>query len=145
MPLLWAHAEYIKLRRSLHEGRVFDQPPQPVARYQIAKMTSPFSVWRFNHKCRRFPAGQQLRVEVLAPANVHWSADNWQTTHDTPTRDTGLGIHIADLPTASLPPGGGVCFSLFWVEANRWEGQDFRVAIDSDQRGVPRINADKSQ
>ncbi|HYQ91513.1 MAG TPA: glycoside hydrolase family 15 protein, partial [Candidatus Competibacteraceae bacterium] len=27
MPLLWAHAEYIKLRRSLREGRLFDLPP----------------------------------------------------------------------------------------------------------------------
>ena len=26
MPLVWAHAEYLKLRRSLHDGRVFDLP-----------------------------------------------------------------------------------------------------------------------
>ena len=29
MPLVWAHAEYLKLCRSLAENRVFDQPPQP--------------------------------------------------------------------------------------------------------------------
>lgn len=27
MPLVWAHAEYLKLKRSLLEGRVFDMPP----------------------------------------------------------------------------------------------------------------------
>ena len=27
MPLVWAHAEYVKLRRSLRDGRVFDMPP----------------------------------------------------------------------------------------------------------------------
>jgi glucoamylase len=27
MPLVWAHAEYIKLHRSLQDGRVFDMPP----------------------------------------------------------------------------------------------------------------------
>ncbi len=32
-PLVWAHAEYIKLLRSLHDGAVFDLPPQTVARY----------------------------------------------------------------------------------------------------------------
>ena len=26
MPLVWAHAEYVKLRRSLREGRAFDTP-----------------------------------------------------------------------------------------------------------------------
>ena len=32
-PLVWAHAEYLKLRRSIQQGGVFDQPPQTVARY----------------------------------------------------------------------------------------------------------------
>ena len=30
MPLVWAHAEYVKLRRSLEDGQVFDMPPQTV-------------------------------------------------------------------------------------------------------------------
>ena len=33
MPLAWAHAEYLKLRRSLQDGCVFDLPPQTVKRY----------------------------------------------------------------------------------------------------------------
>ena len=33
MPLVWAHAEYLKLCRSLHDGSVFDTPRQPVQRY----------------------------------------------------------------------------------------------------------------
>jgi glucoamylase len=33
MPLVWAHAEYLKLRRSLQDGRVFDMPTQTVSRY----------------------------------------------------------------------------------------------------------------
>ena len=37
MPLVWAHAEYVKLLRSLREGQVFDTPPQPVKRYQVDK------------------------------------------------------------------------------------------------------------
>lgn len=36
MPLVWAHAEYLKLCRSLAEQQIFDQPPQPVARYLVA-------------------------------------------------------------------------------------------------------------
>lgn len=33
MPLVWAHAEYVKLLRSLRDGRVFDMPPQTQERY----------------------------------------------------------------------------------------------------------------
>ena len=40
MPLVWAHAEYLKLMRSLDEGRVFDMPPQTVKRY-LANRQSP--------------------------------------------------------------------------------------------------------
>lgn len=32
-PLLWAHGEYIKLRRSISDGRVFDAPRQTFKRY----------------------------------------------------------------------------------------------------------------
>src|SRR5690606_34628173 len=35
MPLVWAHAEYLKLCRSLRDGRVFDRPPQTVQRYLV--------------------------------------------------------------------------------------------------------------
>ena len=32
-PLVWAHAEFVTLLRSLREGKVFDCPPETVARY----------------------------------------------------------------------------------------------------------------
>jgi glucoamylase len=32
-PLLWAHGEYVKLRRSIKDGQVFDGPPQTFRRY----------------------------------------------------------------------------------------------------------------
>ncbi len=128
-PLVWAHAEYVKLRRSLRDGRVFDMPPQPVERYQVRGTAARFAPWRFNLKARSMLAGRTLRVEVLASATVHWSADGWTNITDTPTRDTGLGVHVADLDTASLPAGGAVSFTFHWLEAGHWEGEDFAVRV----------------
>jgi glucoamylase len=130
MPLVWAHAEYVKLCRSLADGRVFDMAPQPVQRYQVQKVTSPHAIWRFNHKCLAIPAGKRLRFEVLQPAVVHWSPDGWHSVVDTPTRDTGLGLHVADLPSDALS-AGGLDFTFFWPLANRWEGCDFAVTISA--------------
>src|ERR1700688_624075 len=45
-PLVWAHSEYIKLRRSLRDRKIFDQPPQTVQRYQIEKKKSTYFAWR---------------------------------------------------------------------------------------------------
>ncbi len=127
MPLAWAHAEYVKLLRSLHDGRVFDTPPQPVQRYQVDNTPSPFALWRFNHKCLEFSRGKTLRIETLAPAVVHWSADDWRTVQDTMTTDSGLGVYFADLPTKSLPAATPIVFTFFWVEVGRWEGVDYCI------------------
>lgn len=131
MPLVWAHAEYVKLRRSLRDNRIFDMPLQPVARYVASRHDSPFAIWRFNHKTRHIPVGKILRLEVLAPANVHWSADDWRSAHDVKTHDTGLGVHVADLPVEKLPAGGVVNFTFQWLQTDRWEGMNFAVRIDS--------------
>lgn len=129
-PLVWAHAEYIKLRRSIHDGKVFDQPPQTVKRYLIEKHGRQHFGWRLNNKTRTVPRNQTLRINLLSPARVHWSIDGWKTAHDIDTRDTGMGIYTLNLPTASLPVGGQVVFTFFWPDQNRWEGTDYQVIVE---------------
>jgi len=134
MPLVWAHAEYLKLRRSLRDGRLFDQPPQTVQRYLKEKTVSPRLTWRFNHKLRSLPPGKILRIELMAPAVIHWTADDWETYQDIKTLDDGLGIHPADLPTRSLPEGKQIRFTFYWPDAGHWEGKDFMVRIAAWRR-----------
>ena len=128
-PLVWAHSEYIKLVRSLKDGKIFDQPAQTVKRYQIEKRAAEYCEWRYNNKCRTAPAGKSLRIALLSPALVHWSDSNWQTTHDTNTRGTGVGVHVADLPTAALEAGRTLLFTFYWLDSQQWEGTDFSVTI----------------
>jgi len=138
MPLVWTHAEYIKLVRSLRDGRVFDMPPQPVRRYQVARTGSAHTIWRFNHKCRTIVEFNTLRLEVLAPARVHWSSDGWRSVQDTETRDTGLGIHVADVLTSDLRAGTTVRFTFYWSAAGRWEGRNFEMQVVVRERvGAP--------
>jgi glucoamylase len=127
---VWAHSEYIKLRRSIRDGKIFDQPPQTVKRYLVDKNVRRIFGWRFNNKVRSIPRNKILRIVLLTPGRVHWSIDDWKTAHDTDARDTGLGTYVLDLPTASLPVGGAVTFTFFWADQNRWEGTDFRVSVE---------------
>lgn len=129
MPLAWAHAEYLKLLRSLRDGRVFDMPPQTVERYLINKTEPPCLIWCFNHKIRSLPVGKILRIVTMASAICHWSTDDWQTTNDSSTRDTGLGFQVVDLTTAALTEGKQVRFTLFWPDSDHWEGVDFIVRV----------------
>ena len=128
-PLVWAHSEYIKLRRSLRDGRIFDQPPQTVQRYLVEKRRCLHFLWIFNNKVRTMPCGKILRIAVLKPATVHWSLDDWNTSFDTHTRDTELGVHVVDLPTDKLPVAHPAVFTFHW-DADGWEGVDYRVIVE---------------
>ncbi len=130
MPLVWAHAEYIKLARSLEEGSVFDTPPQTVQRYVKEKHPSAYAPWRFNHKIRSIKKGLKLRIEVLAPSVIHWSSDGWRNVHDTQTIDTLLGLHVADIDVSEVNEDGNILFTFYWRESNNWEGTNFSVSIE---------------
>lgn len=130
-PLVWAHSEYIKLRRSLRDGQIFDLPPHALQRYIVEKRESGICAWRFNNKCRVMPPGKTLRIILLSPACLHWSSNRWQTTEDTDTIDTGLGTYIVDLPTRQLPAGTRIDFTIFWTKEQRWEGVNFEVGIEN--------------
>ena len=129
-PLVWAHSEYIKLRRSLLDGKVFDQPPQTFERYVVQKKSSAYFLWRFNNKPRSFPCGKKLRVLLMSPAMVHWSFDCWQTTHDSDTMDSHWDRHYLDLPTETLTTGREVIITFFWKDSQSWEGRDFTVSVE---------------
>ena len=130
MPLVWAHSEYLKLCRSLHDGHIFDQPPQTVQRYVIEGVSSNLTSWRFNDQIRTMPRRSSLRVETQAPAVVHWTADGWRNVHETPTVDTTLGSHAADLDTESIGDSEQLELTFFWPETGRWEGANFTVTIE---------------
>jgi len=118
------------LRRSLREGKIFDQPPQTVQRYIVDKKHASCFAWRLNNKCRSIPKGKVLRVILYSSALVHWSFDGWQTSMDTDTSNTGLGTHVADLPSDKLASGRQVVFTVYWKEEQRWEGIDFTVTVE---------------
>ncbi len=128
MPLMWAHAEYIKLVRSLRDGRVFDLPPQTVRRYLVDKVVARYTIWRFNQKCTWTPLGYKLRIEVLSPAVICWTSDGWSSKHEQKTIPTNLNVHFLDIPTDSLPSGASVKFTFCW-SSGQWEGSNFAVVI----------------
>ena len=129
-PLVWAHSEYIKLRRSLVDCKVFDQPPQTVERYLIRKISAQYFNWRFNNKPRTLPCGKKLRLLLMEPAMVHWSFDNWQTVQNSDSEESGWNLQHLDLPTETLAVSRQIIFTFFWKIARRWEGRDYQVTVE---------------
>jgi len=129
MPLVWAHAEHIKLLRSIHEERVWDLPPQAAKRYQQQKTAATFAIWTFTQQRKFIPRGRNLRVDCHAGGKVRWTSDAWKTNEDIETTDSGLGVHYVVLHTANLPSGAAVEFTFFWPQVNQWEGRNFRSIV----------------
>jgi len=133
MPLVWAHAEYLKLQRSLRDATLFDLPPQTAQRYLKEKTVSPRLTWRFNHKLRALPPGKILRVGLMAPAVIHWTADDWK---NLPRREHSR-CRVQDSSgrsSQSVLGGKQIKFTFYWPATSHWEANDFMVRIATWRR-----------
>jgi len=129
-PLVWAHAEYLKLRRSLADGVMFDRPRPSADRYLgPSPASSPYRVWRRNNKVRTMAPGATLRIESCGRVTVHWGVNAWEQVRDVEAVATGLGVWCADLPTASEPAGRAVVFTLYSPDAGTWDDATYRVIV----------------
>ena len=129
MPLVWAHAEYIKLLRSASSRAVFDliEPVRSLCVKQYLKCD--LQIWSFNHKLRSADHDKYLRIETYEPARLHWSADDWASVHDSDMAGEGLGVYAYQFAPGSLKAGATLKFTFFYSSAGRWEGRDFSVIV----------------
>lgn len=128
MPLMWAHAEYIKLLRSAADNQVFDFIPEVASRYRTRKVCRPIEIWKPTRRVRTVRRAMTLRIQAPAAFRLHWTADEWQETHDTQSSATRLGIEFVDIPIGPSQ-AAPIRFTFFWTAEGRWEGQDCDVAV----------------
>ncbi|MCI4358259.1 MAG: glycoside hydrolase family 15 protein [Thermoplasmata archaeon] len=130
MPLVWAHAEYLELLRSISDGRVFSCLAEVQERYIHGNHPKPnVEVWKPHYRPAHVPSGPVLRIQAPEPFRLHWSDDEWNTPQDTPSTETGLGIHFVELSTVERP-GRGLVFTFYWPSRGTWEGRDYAVLVD---------------
>jgi glucoamylase len=137
MPLAWAHAEYVKLVRSIVLGHAIDRPEAAWRRYAGKAPTATRASWRFTAPRPSMPAGRTLRLELMAPARVHYSLDGERSWGDVDALDTHLGVWVVDVPGSDrLAPGEAVDFTFWWPRTGRWEGHDVHVQVTASDRPV---------
>jgi glucoamylase len=129
MPLMWAHAEYIKLLRSARDGQIFARVPGVAERYiGDRRGVSEIEVWKFNRQARTVRRGTTLRVIAGAPFEVRWTAGDWSDAQQTRSQATSLELEWVDIAVAK-DQQAPIRFTIFWPGANQWEGRDFEVAV----------------
>jgi len=128
MPLMWAHAEYIKLLRSTRDGKIFDMIPEVAEHFRVDRRRASLEVWKFNRQVKEVAPGVTLRVLAHRPFVLHWCLGDWSNINDTDSRATVIGVHYVDIAVPKGQPAP-VKFTFRWLDDNRWEGKDFEVAI----------------
>ncbi len=117
-PLMWAHAEYLKLLRSKRDGQVFDRLPIVASRYLTDAERRPIQVWKLNRQVQTMPVDCALRIQVPSEFRLIWKEGS-DAEHVMESTNTALGISYADVPA----PGhsGEIGFRLEWPTGTRSE------------------------
>lgn len=128
MPLVWAHAEFIKLAASHRAGRVLDCPAAVRARYAGRRPDAAVWIWTPGARIGHVAHGRGLLILLPRAARVHLGFDGWYALADPPTRPFGLGMHGVELDAATLRGHARLDFTWQW-DTGEWAGEDCAIAL----------------
>jgi glucoamylase len=134
VPLVWAHAEYLKLLRSALDGKVFDRIDPVYARYcepeGRSRKRQDLEIYSLRRPIQRIAEGNTLRILDENRFELVWSADGWQSSYTASSRSQGSAGFCAEI--AAAPGSAGLSWTLHWPEQKRWLGYNVEVAIDPE-------------
>jgi glucoamylase len=134
-PLVWAHAEYLKLLRSAADGRVFDRISVVEARYGVPAgertFTNHIEIFEVTRPLSTIFAGHTLRIVDREHFRVVYTFDNWATTNSAEAHSIGYPGSFVDISTAP-DQTGHILFTLAWPgqgTQERWLGRNIDVSV----------------
>src|SRR5579864_1130223 len=133
MPLVWAHAEFLKLLAAVELGRPLELLDAVWDRYGGHPPTAARWHWRDTAPVTNLPGGRSLVIEARHPFSLHHGLDGWQRVQDQASQPLGLGMHGVVLEEKSLASAAELNFTRYLLDEGRWEGADHRVSIAGGQ------------
>ena len=134
VPLVWAHAEYLKLLRSALDGKVFDRIDPVYERYSEPegrkRTRRNLEIYSRRRPIQRIAAGSTLRVLDERRFDLIWSDDGWQTTHAAASRSLGSAGFCAEIPAGA--EGGALQWTMHWPEQDGWLGYNVEVKVEAE-------------
>jgi glucoamylase len=140
MPLLWSHAEFLKLLVARERGRPIELLKVVEQRYLGAQPPlAPVAHWRAEAQLHQLARGSALEVEDRAPFRLHCGLDGWHQVRDIEATQGPFGIWSVRLGAAEL--AGAAEFNFTRCYAGGWEGVDHRLRIDGPGTSLTRASA----
>jgi len=104
-------------------------PPHAARRYLRGKRQARCRPWREDCPIAEIPGGRALRLDFAEPAIVLYTRDDWRTQVNAETKDTGLGLYVAEIGTEGMTAGQRVVFTWRDPETGAWRGRNFEVTV----------------
>lgn len=128
MPLVWAHAEFLKLLVAREKGQPLERLELVWERYRGKQPRAATWFWRSDVPFDELPAGRSLVIEDWESFTMHFGFDGWQEVQDRPSEWLGFGMFGVRFTWAELNGHHAIDFTRLYA-AERWEGQDHQIAI----------------
>ena len=129
MPLVWAHAEFIKLATSRAIGRPFDRPEPVWSRYGGKRPPLKRVFWLPHAAPSALPEGASLTLALTEPGLFRWGLDGWHDTEERATEPNPLGLHLVEIDTRPLRAGQKVDLTYRRQVDGQWAGEDFCITV----------------
>lgn len=131
MPLLWTHAEFIKLLTARRDGRPAERLACVAERYAKSRPPSA-SRWRDGAPLASLPHGRDLVIEDTRPFTLHFGLGGWGAPQDRAARQGAFGLWRVHLSADETAGHDAVVFTR--AHGDAWEGVNHRVTFEQEDR-----------
>ena len=124
-PLVWAHAEYLKLYASQRRAIAPDRLASVAARYAVAPTVT---VAHVRHAGEVETEAPTVLIETNEPFVLHVGIDGWQQVSEIASQDGPLGVPAVEIPASLWSGAARLNWTRRFVHSGAWEGVDHIIS-----------------
>jgi glucoamylase len=126
MPLVWTHAEFLKLLVARETGFPVERLREVESRYATGQ---PAAEWRWRNETpvAELPTGRDLVIESVVPFTLHCGWDGWQDARDLQAVRGAFGLWLVRFGEAELSSHVTLEFTRRFETG--WEGAEHEVRL----------------
>jgi glucoamylase len=132
MPLVWAHAEFLKLLAAEANRRPAELLEVIETRYGGKVPDAKVWHWRLGCPIATLPRGKAILIEAPEPFLLHFGYNGWHRAADQQAAATEFGMYGVRIEADDLDSASSLDFTLYYSQRNTWLGRDVEVAIGKE-------------
>ncbi len=140
MPLLWSHAEFLKLLVARHSKRPVELLDSVRKRYGGGAPKAKNTRWRNETPAAHVETGRTLLIEDRRPFTLHFGFDGWQDVAERHAQPLPFGLWGVAIGPDLYGVRKAVDFTRRY--GADWEGQDHSVAIVARRKPQTLVHRD---